>query len=303
MKINIQKLYTLDGHRDCVYHLEGGEEMNIFYSASGDGMVVEWDLKNPEVGKSMVQMKNSVYALHYLKNHQCLIVGQNFEGIHIVNTTTKTEIGSLEISKSQLFDIKSFGDKLFVGSGDGTLYVIDFAEMAFIKKIKLSDKSVRSIAINDQLGELALGLSDNSIRILDLNNYTQKYRINAHKLSVFSVTYNPINNHLISTSRDAHIKSWNSLEHYSNEHSIPAHMFAINSLSISPDNKHFATGSMDKSIKVWGLDNFQLLKVIDKSRHAGHATSVNKVLWTDYNNQLLSCSDDKNISVWDLSYF
>jgi len=85
-------------------------------------------------------------------------------------------------------------------------------------------------------------------------------------------------------------------------HTVAAHMFAINSLSISPKHDFFATGSMDKSIKVWDLETFRLLKVIDKSRHAGHTTSVNKVLWTNYNNQLLSCSDDKKISIWDLSF-
>jgi WD40 repeat protein len=47
---------------------------------------------------------------------------------------------------------------------------------------------------------------------------------------------------------------------------------------------------------------FKLLKVIDKSRHAGHATSVNKVLWTDHQDQIVSCSDDRKISVWELKF-
>ena len=303
MKINVEKRYTLDGHRDCVYCLEPGRAKNMFYSASGDGMIVEWDLTNPETGKLLVQLKNSVYAIHFAKDGNCLIAGQNFEGIHLLDANTKTEKGSLKISNSQIFDIKSHNEKLFVGSGDGTFYVIDINHLAFIKKVKLSDKSIRSIALNDKLGEIAVGLSDNSIRILDLEKYNQKYHINAHKLSVFTVAYNPNDNHLISASRDAYLKSWNSFDHYVVAHSLPAHMYAINSISFSPDKNYFVTGSMDKSIKVWDLNTFQLLKVIDKSRYAGHATSVNKVLWTEYNNQIISCSDDKKISVWDLSYF
>jgi WD40 repeat protein len=51
------------------------------------------------------------------------------------------------------------------------LYVLDFETRAFIKKIKLSDKSVRTIAINKKLGDLAVGLSDNTIRILDLETF------------------------------------------------------------------------------------------------------------------------------------
>jgi WD40 repeat protein len=113
--------------------------------------------------------------------------------------------------------------------------------------------------------------------------------------------YTPPGNRLLSSSRDAHIKSWDALDHYKLDQSVVAHMFAINSISVSPDHRFFVSGSMDKSIKVWELDSMKLLKVIDKSRHAGHATSVNKVLWTDFNNQVLSASDDKKISIWDLN--
>lgn len=302
MKINVQKLFSLDGHQDCVYSLEGGKTKNLFYSGGGDGMVALWDLKDPGNGSLLAKMKNSVYAIHHSQSSDSLIVGQNFEGIHVIDSENKKEVGSVKISNSQIFDIKSFGDKVYVGSGDGIFYVLSLQSLTILNKIKLADKSIRSIAVNDQLGELAIGLSDNTIRILDLDNYKQKYLINAHNLSVFSVVYNLQNNHLISASRDAHIKSWNAFEHYSSEHSVVAHMYAINSISISPDKKYFVTGSMDKSIKVWELDTFRLLKVIDKSRYAGHATSVNKVHWTDYNNQMISCSDDKKISIWDLSF-
>jgi WD40 repeat protein len=57
---------------------------------------------------------------------------------------------------------------------------------------------------------------------------------------------------------------------------------------------------MDKSIKIWDAATFRLLKVIDRARHAGHGTSINKLLWTNFNNQLVSAGDDKRISVWDI---
>jgi WD40 repeat protein len=75
-------------------------------------------------------------------------------------------------------------------------------------------------------------------------------------------------------------------------------MYAINSLSFSPNGKHFVTCSLDKSIKLWDADQLKLLKVIDKARHAGHGTSVNKLLWTAYNGQVVSASDDRTISIW-----
>jgi WD40 repeat protein len=83
---------------------------------------------------------------------------------------------------------------------------------------------------------------------------------------------------------------------------VAAHLFAINHIAFSPSGEYFATASMDKSIKIWKADELKLLKVIDKGRHAGHGTSVNKLVWTDFKNQLVSASDDRTISVWNLTF-
>jgi WD40 repeat protein len=302
MKIEVEKLFSLDGHTDCVYSLEAGATPNIFYSAAGDGMVVEWDLENPENGQLIAQMKNSVYALNYRSEENILLAGQNFEGVHFLDVNGRKDDGSVKVSDTQIFDIKSHENRIFVGTAEGILYTLDFETRAFIKKIKLSDKSIRAIAINEKIGDLAVGLSDNTIRILDLATLKPKYLIHAHKLSVFALAFDPNSQNILSGSRDAHLKVWSSFDQYKLHQSVVAHMFAINSISIKPSNDFFVTCSMDKSIKVWDLRNFQLLKVIDKSRHAGHGTSVNKVLWTAHQDQIISCSDDRKISVWQLQF-
>jgi WD40 repeat protein len=57
---------------------------------------------------------------------------------------------------------------------------------------------------------------------------------------------------------------------------------------------------MDKSIKIWDSTTFRLLKVLDKSRHAGHGTSVNKVLWLAIDEVLITCSDDRTLGIWSI---
>ena len=128
-----------------------------------------------------------------------------------------------------------------------------------------------------------------------------RYAFKAHDNSVFTLKYSPDYRFLLSGSRDARLKSWNVWENYSLEKKIVAHIYAINHIEYSPDGQYFATASMDKSIKIWDAERLKLLKVIDRARHAGHGTSVNRLLWSAHQNTLLSASDDRRISVWQLS--
>ncbi len=206
------------------------------------------------------------------------------------------------MTDAAIFDIQSHGNRLFIGDKEGMLTVIDFSSLTIIKRLKASEKSVRTIAVNELQRELAVGFSDNFIRVYDLESLEEKFVWEAHLNSVFTLRYSPDGHYLLSGSRDARLKTWDVKAGYVKAAEVVAHMHAINHLDFSPDSKHFVTCSMDKSIKVWSLDEMRLLKVIDKGRHAGHGTSVNKLLWTSHEEQLVSASDDKTISVWTIDF-
>jgi WD40 repeat protein len=300
--MQVQKIDNFTGHRDCVYTLAGSREKHKFFSAAGDGMVVRWNLEKPDVGDLIARVPKPIYALNHDPKRNELWVGQNFEGIHVIDPENKAELRSMKLGNTQFFDIQSYENQAFVGGGDGVITVIEIENFAIKKHIKASDRSVRSIAINPVEREFAAGYSDNQIRIFDLRTFELKYTLNAHSNSVFCLKYSLDFRFLISGSRDAHLKVWDVEDKYSLDTDVAAHLFAINSLSYSPDGQFFVSCSMDKSVKVWDAERFKLLKVIDRSRHAGHGTSVNKVLWTAHDNQILSCSDDRTISVWKLEF-
>ena len=300
--LEIQKIHTLTGHRDCVYALQQGDQPSHFFSGSGDGMIVSWDLEHPEEGELIAKLPNSVYAFHYLQRQNLLVAGHNYEGIHLLDWKSKKELTSLQLGKAAIFDIQSLENDLFVASGDGTVSVVDIENWSVKYKIINSEKSARTVAVNQSKGEFAVGYSDNYIRVFDLRDYKLKHEWQGHSNSVFALVYSPDSKILLSVSRDARLKAWDSDASYTLAGEVVAHLYAINHLAFSPNGKHFVTCSLDKSIKVWDFDNLKLLKVIDKARHAGHGTSVNKLLWTSFNNQMISASDDRTISVWNLIF-
>lgn len=302
MKINVQKIHSFTGHNDCVYTVEPADTANLFFSAGGDGMVALWDLLKPNEGQLIAKLPNSIYALHHHTDSGLLIAGHNYEGIHVLNWKERREVASLKITEAAIFDITSIDNLLLVATGDGTLVTLNLKNLQLIDTLKISEKSIRCIAVNREAHEIALGCSDNRIRIYDLRDMRLKYEWEAHGNSVFTLQYLPGNMYLVSGSRDARLKVWDVKGGYALVNEVVAHLFAINHLSVSPDGRYFVTGSMDKSVKVWDTETQQLLKVIDRSRHAGHATSVNKLWWTAHENQVISASDDRTISVWSIIF-
>ncbi|WP_460538748.1 WD40 repeat domain-containing protein [Echinicola sediminis] len=298
-KIQVNKLYTLTGHNDSIFALAEGKDPRYFFTGAGDGMVVQWDLEAPKDGKLIAKLPNSIYALEVDRQRNLLFIGHNFEGVHVIDLNTLKELWSLKVTDHAIFDIKIYGDRAFVGTGDGVITVLDINERSILKHIKLGEKNIRVMDVDRERQHLAVGASDNTVKVFELKDYAPVKKLEGHSNSVFALRYSPNGKVLVSGGRDAHLKIWNA-ESYHQEENIVAHMYAINYLAFREDGKYFVTCSMDKSIKLWETATFQLKKVIDKSRHAGHGTSVNKVIWSRYNQQVIAVSDDRTISIWDI---
>ena len=299
--MNIRKIDTFSGHRDSVYTIISDNSEHGFYSAGADGFIIQWDLQKPDLGKLVARAGVSVYALCFDQENQSLWIGQNFEGIQILDTVNGKIENTSRITTAAIFDIQMWKGKALAALGDGVILVMDIATFSVQKHIKISDKSIRSISINPATSEFAVGDSNHNVHIFDFDDFKLKKTIKSHTNSVFSVQYSPDGRFLFTMGRDAHLKIWDAANNYEPVTDIAAHMYAINHVSFSPDGKFFATCSMDKSVKLWDASTFRLKKIIDRARHAGHGTSVNKLLWTNYENQLISCSDDRTISVWEVT--
>ena len=297
-KFEVEKKAVYKGHKDCIYALEKGLN-GSFFSSGADGLVVRWSLGQPDMGELLVKVPNSVYALELVPNSDLLLVGQNFAGIHLIDLKSKKELFSAAVTKAAIFDIKVYDHWVFLATGDGEVIVLTFPDLKTVYKIRLSDKSARTIAIHPERQEMAIGYSDNIVRVVSLADFALLHSFMAHDNSVFSLQYSVDKRSLLSGSRDARLKVWDVENGYQQFQSLVAHMYAINHIALREDGAYFATCSMDKSIKIWRHEDFRLVKVIDKARHAGHGTSVNKLFWGD-SNHLISASDDRMISIWNL---
>jgi WD repeat-containing protein 61 len=300
-QIQVSKLAQFTGHLDCVYALAAGSVPHQFFSAAGDGMVVAWDLLEPDKGQLIARVSHSVYALLYLSQSKQLLIAENSEGLHWIDLDTRTQTASLKLSGGSIFDLKAYQHFLLAAMENGDLLVIDLQQKTLLKRISASPKSLRVLALAPIRGLLAAGYSDTFIRYYRLPDFAPIHQHPAHQNSVFALSFSPDEQWLVSGGRDAKLNVWDP-ENFTQLHSIPAHLYAINHLSYRPDGRFLVTGSMDKSLKIWDGQDFRLLKVINKTRQAGHGTSVNRVSWTPRQSVILSASDDRTIAAWQITF-
>ena len=300
MQVNISIKSILKGHSEGIYCLSKGFDRNILFSGSADKFVGAWEIATGVFKQPVAKVNDAIYALHYHDPLNNLFIGTRSGNLYLVDTNGGLALRNIAFHQKPIFDIAINTDKneLYLLSGDGSFSVWNLSDLELKKHIKLSNENGRSLSLSEDNAQLAIGLSDNSIRIFDTNNLEQIDYLIGHENSVFTVAF--CGNKLLSGSRDAHLYIWEKQgEKYEIKLKIPAHNFTINHICIHPTLPIFATASRDKTIKIWDKDNFQLLKVIDRNKfEESHTHSINKLLWINQNT-LISAGDDKKIIVWD----
>jgi WD40 repeat protein len=308
MKVEVEFVRELTGHRGAVYSLFQDAEPNLIYSSSGDGFVVEWDLANVDDGIAVAKTGSPIYAACYLAGTGEIIAGTQGGDLYRFSLETKKQTGH-RTAGGDYFDLIPFGQKTVLGAcGNGFIYQ-DEAELETFKTLRSAhptDKSARAITLSPNGKFVATGWSDGKVRVYsadffskagDMPTFEPVAEFVANEPSVFCLLYIPGTNYLISGGRDAQLKVWDTTT-YSLVKTIPAHWFTVNHMALSPDKTLFASASRDKTIKIWDAKTFDLLKVIDMRQYPAHTHSVNRLLWTTHQNLLISAGDDKRIKMW-----
>ncbi|MGI4863211.1 MAG: WD40 repeat domain-containing protein [Janthinobacterium lividum] len=299
---NARNIATLAGHRDAVYALAGRAGSDRIFSSGADGLVVAWNAAEPaQDGELLARVYNSVYALCELPERNLLLLGQNFQGVQAIDLQDKALAYATALPPVAIFDLvySASRQRLYCALADGTLAVLRGSDFRVENLLRLSEKSLRCLALSETRHELAVGSSDHQVRVLDLDSLAVKTTLTDATNSVFTVAYSPDGRYLLAAGRDAHLRRYTTAD-YAMQDAVIAHMYTINHLSFSADSQYVATCSLDKSIKLWDAASLALLRVLDKARAAGHGTSVNKLVWPGSQQRLVSCSDDRSLAVWQV---
>ncbi len=297
----MQKTAQLTGHNAAVYALSLGRQASSFFSAAGDGWIAEWNLEAPDTGKLAAQIEAQVFSLCYLSALQLLLAGDMNGGLHWIALNQREQTRDIAHHRRGIFALLEVDAWVFSAGGEGMLTRWSAADMRSIESLHLSNRSLRALDYCPSRRELAVGASDQTIYLLDVDSLDVRHTIAlAHNNSVFAVRYSPDGRYLISGGRDAHLRVWDVARNFAPISAQPAHWYTLNDVVFHPQGHMFATASRDRTIKLWDAATFRLLKVLDTVRYGCHINSVNALLWHPHNCTLISGSDDRSIILWNV---
>jgi WD40 repeat protein len=298
--MEITKVIELSGHKAGIYAMHKGEEDHLIYASGGDNHLIEWNLYEPDKSKAIANLPSNGYCIVKLIAQNVLLIGSFNGGIHVIDLALKKEIRLLKAHESIVFDliVIPHNNEFIAVSGDGTFSVWSSLDFTLIKQIKLTDKRLRSIDYSKNKNILAIGCSDGTTRILNADTYKELIAINGGEDERFinKVVFHPKADALITGSR-GFLCIWNTNTFELIER-IAAHQFSVYGIAFNPDGTLFASSSMDKTIRIWNANTYKLEKEISRQNLKGHTNSINALLWTTYNDYLVSGGDDKKVMAW-----
>lgn len=303
--LKIEKIAECLGHTAAIYALAEAPTAGNFYSAGGDGLLVEWQIGQPDLGKAVANVGEQIFSIASQIHSSSLIphpskqfVGTMNGGIFQVVPNQPEQTRNIRHhAQKPVFGLQWIENQLISIGGDGFLTRWDAEKLLPSESFKLSNHALRSLAFSESRGELAVGSSDGSLFLMDSESlFLKKTLPAAHGSSIFSLAFSPDENFLLSGGRDAMLRRWDLNSDFQKTHELPAHRFTVNDLRFSPDGQLLATASRDRTVKIWDSENLKLLKVVDSVRSGGHLNSVNRLLWLD--GFLISSSDDRSLKIW-----
>ncbi|WCL81184.1 hypothetical protein PPO43_14510 [Saprospira sp. CCB-QB6] len=294
MPVELIRKKQLLGHKGAIYALLLAPDKQSFFSAAGDGYLVNWPLSPLGDGHVLAQLEGPIFSMALLNASEIVLGDQNGD-IHLINYPKKQLVQQKRAHEKGVFALLPWSNGNFLSAGgDGQLSLWSKQSFRPQTSWKLSHQSLRAISPNQS--ELVVGGSQGHLFFLDAQTLELKQQIpQAHQASIFCLAQTP--NYLLSGGRDAFFRVWTQ----KTKEELPtqaAHLFTVNDLAISPNGRYLASASRDKTLKLWSLPDFKLLKVIDAPR-GGHINSVNALLWAN-DQLLLSASDDRSIIAWEL---
>ncbi len=293
--LKIKHFNTRLGSESSLYALAMNTKGDGFFSGGGSGEIVLWPDFAGEQGLLYAKTESPVMCMHADVMGNLLLIGTLDGHLNWIDLTSNSIFKRQKWMTGGLYAIESDEYSFYIAGNGGVVTRISRESKQSTGGLQISGIRCRAMAQDNHF--LIAGTSEGKIYKIDKLRFhdpvTGPY---THQGSIFDII--TTDNGYISCGKDGRIIKWDSSLNKVDE--VQAHNSTINTLTPIGNTGLFATGCRDGSIRIWDSRDFELLKVIDLFLHSGHLRSVNKLIWVDHQQLLVSCGDDRQIKIWKI---
>ena len=187
--------------------------------------------------------------------------------------------------------------KIVSGGMEGEVRVWKIGKQTQSMETSMKEHRGRVWAIQlNKSNDLAVSASsDGSCIVWDLKSFTRLTCL--FESTMFKqVLYHPDESQLITTGSDRKITYWDTFDGQAIRMLDGSDEGEVNTLAINREGNHFASGGEDQVVKVWSYDEGVVLY-----EGIGHSASIQKIVFTPDQQNLISVGSEGAIFIWNLN--
>lgn len=239
----------LGGHVGGITSLALTAQGNLLVSAGEDGTVKIWQL--PLVAAKSFAHPEAINGLALSEDGNRLLSIGNDKQARLWNLGNGQVERAYTAGSSMVTAIAFANDSnvVAVTGADKSLAVTTSGKEG--KKFEPLPSAAQSIALAPNGANVAVGLTDNSIRLFQVNEAKELKNIPGHTGAITALRFTSKGDLLISASADKSVRLWNAADGAAKgqiNHSGP-----VSALAVTKDGSRVAAGGVDKSISMWTL--------------------------------------------------
>jgi len=319
------EIYAASFSPDGKYIAFGGTDNTLW--------TIDLTKKNKTVQK-MFESMNTIRAIEWAPNGKMILVANSSGDITLVKD--KKPVKTFRHHREPVIAVKFLKDnRYFISTGyDKKILLWDITQSKPRVLLKHWDAFFDLDISSD--GTLAVAASrDGTIKLIDLKSF-QVLNLRGHEGPVYSVSFLPMGNTIVSVGEDKLLKQWKT-DINKSVFTFRGHTTYIPSMSYSPDGKLLASSSWDTSVKLWNVKNESLYSTFSNretvaysisfspngqflaignnkgglhlfnplkgriiSEFKGHTDQISSVLFSNDGDLLVSGSKDRTVRIWDV---
>ncbi len=292
--VGLYLLWTFQGHTASVNAVAVTPDEQQAISASADGTLRVWDLKNGQSLRTLQGHTAPVNAVTVTPDGQQAVSASADGTLRVWDLKSGQSLTTLEGHTAPVNAVVVAGQQAISASLDGILRVWDLKNGNSLRTLQGHTASVNAVAVIPNGQQVVSASNDGTLRVWDLKSGQSLTTLEGHTAPVNAVGVTPDGQQAVSASADSTLRVWD-LKSGTSSRALEGHSAPVLGVAVTPDGKQAISASADGTLRVWDLKSTQLQRTF-----RGHTYPVNAVTVTPNGQQVFSASADGSVRVWDL---